>query len=275
MSKMVYLPYVHFEQEEGEAEGTGWYFTQYNTETGEGRGWHGTEFMPDCFFETKCENGEPETKFFDVHINEPIEQWSWPEPQDDNAFTNYGSLAEFVANNSQKVFRIVDLDEEAYDCSCTIYGRLTTLVELANKDALLGIQVLQESDDGKLYGTDTLEYYKLSEIRLTSCKEDMKRYYTDEAAEWIANYTWNAYGSFSRFAEKNKDRVFRVIVKPEFCGDVPEDSFDARRCKMSSVVTLPDDDVFIGLRMLDIAQVEYRKLSEVHLQWRADDNQPE
>ena len=38
MSKMVYLPYVHFEQEEGEAEGTGWYFTQYNTETGEGQG---------------------------------------------------------------------------------------------------------------------------------------------------------------------------------------------------------------------------------------------
>ena len=258
MRKMVYLPYVRFEQEEGE-----------------GRGWHGTEFMPDCFFETKCENGEPETKFFDVRTNEPIKQWSWPEPQDDNAFTNYGSLAEFVANNSQKVFRIVDLDEEAYDCSCTIYGRLTTLVELANKDALLGIQVLQESDDGMLYDTDTLEYYKLSEIRLTSCKEDMKRYYTDEAAEWIANYTWNAYGSFSRFAEKNKDRVFRVIVKPEFCGDVPEDSFDARRCKMSSVVTLPDDDVFIGLRMLDIAQVEYRKLSEVHLQWRADDNQPE
>ena len=170
MSKMVYLPYVCFEQEEGEAEGTGWYFTQYDAETGEG---------------------------------------------------------------------------------------------------------LQESDDGKLYGTDTLEYYKLSEIRLTSCKEDMKRYYTDEAAEWIANYTWNAYGSFSRFAEKNKDRVFRVIVRPEFCGDVPEDSFDARRCKMSSVVTLPDDDVLIGLRMLDIAQVEYRKLSEVHLQWRADDNQPE
>ena len=275
MSKMVYLPYVRFEQEEGEPKGKGWYFTQYNAETGEGRGWHGTEFMPDCLFETKCEGGEPETKFFDVNTNEPIKQWSWPEPPDDNAFTNYGSLDEFVANNSQKVFRIVDLDEEAYDYSCTIYGRLTTLVELANKDALLGIQVLQESDDGKLYGTDTLEYYKLSEIRLTSCKEDMKRYYTDEAAEWIANYTWNAYGSFSRFAEKNKDRVFRVIVKPEFCGDVPGDSFDARRCKMSSVVTLPDDDVFIGLRMLDIAQVEYRKLSEVHLQWRADDNQPE
>lgn len=275
MSKMVYLPYVHFEQEEGEAEGTGWYFTQYNAETGEGRGWRGTEFMPDCFFETKCENGELETKFFDVRTNEPIKQWSWPEPQDDNAFTNYGSLAEFVANNSQKVFRVVDLDEEAYGCPCTIYGRLTTLVELANKDALLGIQVLQESDDGKLYGTDTLEYYKLSEIRLTSCKEDMKRYYTDEAAEWIANYAWNAYGSFSGFAEKNKDKVFRVIVKPEFCGNVPEDSFDARRCKMSSVVTLPDDDVLIGLRMLDIAQVEYRKLSEVHLQCRADDNQPE
>ena len=173
MSKMVYLPYVHFEQEEGEAEGTGWYFTQYNTETGEGRGWHGTEFMPDCFFETKCENGEPETKFFDVCTNEPIQQWSWPEPPADNAFTNYGSLDEFVANNSQKVFRIVDLDEEAYDCPCSIYGRLTTLVELANKDALLGIQVLQESDDGKLYDTDTLEYYKLNEIRLTSCKADM------------------------------------------------------------------------------------------------------
>ena len=192
-----------------------------------------------------------------------------------NAFTNYGSLDEFVASNSQKVFRIVDLDEEAYDCSCTIYGRLTTLVELANKDALLGIQVLQESDDGMLYDTDTLEYYKLNEIRLTSCQEDMTRHCTDEAAEWIANYTWNAYGSFSRFAEKNKDKVFRVIVKPEFCGDVPEDSFDARRCKMSSVVTLPDDDVLIGLRMLDTAQVEYRKLSEVHLQCRAGDNQPE
>ena len=75
--------------------------------------------------------------------------------------------------------------------------------------------------------------------------------------------------------EKNKDKMFRVLVKPEFCGDVPEDSFDARRCKMSSVVTLPDDDVLIGLRMLDTAQVEYRKLSEVHLQCRADDNQPE
>ena len=33
MSKMVYLPYVRFEQEEGEAEGIGWYFTQYNAET--------------------------------------------------------------------------------------------------------------------------------------------------------------------------------------------------------------------------------------------------
>ena len=40
MSKMVYLPYVRFEQEEGEAEGIGWYFTQYNTETREGRGGH-------------------------------------------------------------------------------------------------------------------------------------------------------------------------------------------------------------------------------------------
>ena len=224
MSKMVYLPYVRFEQEEGEAEGIGWYFTQYNAETGEGRGWHGTEFMPDCFFETKCEGDEPETKFFDVNTNEPIKQWSWPEPPDDNAFTNYGSLDEFVANNSQKMFRIVDL---------------------------------------------------LNEIRLTSCKEDMTRHCTDEAAERIVNYTWNTYGSFSRFAEKNKDKVFRVIVKPEFCGNVPEDSFDARRCKMSSVVTLPGDDILIGLRMLDTAQVEYRKLSEVHLQCRADDNQPE
>ena len=69
---------------------------------------NGTEFMPDCFFETKCEGGEPETKFFDANTNEPIKQWSWPEPPDDNAFTNYGSLDEFVANNSQKVFRIVD-----------------------------------------------------------------------------------------------------------------------------------------------------------------------
>ena len=33
--------------------------------------------------------------------------------------------------------------------------------------------------------------------------------------------------------------------------------------------------VSIRLRMLDTAQVEYRKLSEVHLQCRADDNQPE
>lgn len=79
MRKMVYLPYVRFEQEEGEAEGIGWYFTQYNAETGEGKGWHGTEFMPDCLFETKCEGGEPETKFFDVNTNEPIKQWSWPE----------------------------------------------------------------------------------------------------------------------------------------------------------------------------------------------------
>lgn len=31
--KMVYLPYVRFEQEEGE-----------------GRGWHGTEYMPDCLY---------------------------------------------------------------------------------------------------------------------------------------------------------------------------------------------------------------------------------
>ena len=192
-----------------------------------------------------------------------------------NAFTNYGSLDEFVASNSQKVFRVVDLDEEAYGCPCMIYGCLSTMIELADKGVLLGIQVLQESDDGKLYDTDTLEYYKLNEIRLTSCQEDMTRHCTDEAAERIANYTWNAYGSFSRFAEKNKDKVFRVIVKPEFCGDVPEDSFDARRCKMSSVVTLPDDDILIGLRMLDTAQVEYRKLSEVHLQCRADDNQPE
>ena len=37
---------------------------------------------------TKCEGGEPETKFFDVNTNEPIKQWSWPEPPDDNAFTN-------------------------------------------------------------------------------------------------------------------------------------------------------------------------------------------
>ena len=64
--------------------------------------------VPDCLFETKCEGGEPETKFFDVNTNEPIKQWSWPEPPDDNAFTNYGSLDEFVANNSQKVFHIVD-----------------------------------------------------------------------------------------------------------------------------------------------------------------------
>ena len=33
--------------------------------------------------------------------------------------------------------------------------------------------------------------------------------------------------------------------------------------------------VSIRLRMLDTAQVEYRKLSEVDLQFRVDDNQPE
>ena len=33
--------------------------------------------------------------------------------------------------------------------------------------------------------------------------------------------------------------------------------------------------VSIRLQMLDTAQVEYRKLSEVHLQYRVDDNQPE
>lgn len=98
---MVYLPYVRFEQEEGE-----------------GRDRHGTEFMPDCLFETKCEGGEPETKFFDVNTTEPIKQWSWPEPPDDNAFTNYGSLDEFVANNSQKMFRIVDLLNEIRLTSC-------------------------------------------------------------------------------------------------------------------------------------------------------------
>ena len=54
-----------------------------------------------------------------------------------------------------------------------IYGCLSTMIELADKGALLGIQVLQKSDDGKLYDTDTLEYYKLNEIRLTNCKEDM------------------------------------------------------------------------------------------------------
>ena len=118
MSKMVYLPYVHFEQGKGEPKGNGWYFTQYNAETGEGKGWHGIEFMPDCLFETKCEGGDPETKFFDVNTNEPIKQWSWPEPPDDNAFTNYGSLDEFVANNSQKVFRIVDLLNEIRLTSC-------------------------------------------------------------------------------------------------------------------------------------------------------------
>lgn len=173
MRKMVYLPYVRFEQEEGEPKGNGWYFTQYNAEIGEGRGWHGTESMPDCLFETKCEGDEPETKFFDVNTNEPIKQWSWPKPPDDNAFTNYGSLDEFVANNLQKVFRIVDRNKEAQDCPCMIYGCLSTMIELADKGALLGIQVLQKSDDGKLYDTDTLEYYKLNEIRLTSCQEDM------------------------------------------------------------------------------------------------------
>ena len=75
--------------------------------------------------------------------------------------------------------------------------------------------------------------------------------------------------------KENKDKVLRVLVKPKFFGDVPEDSFDARHCKMSSGVTLPDAGALIGLRILDADQVEYRKLSEVHLQCRADDNQPE
>ena len=103
--KMIYLPYVRFEQEEGEAEGIGWYFTQYNAETGEGKGWHGTEFMPDYFFETNCECGEPETKFFDVHINEPIEQWSWPEPPDDDAFTNYDACSNTTRVSLSSAFK--------------------------------------------------------------------------------------------------------------------------------------------------------------------------
>lgn len=275
MSKMVYLPYVRYEHEEGESEGTGWYFTQYNTETGEGKGWHGTKFVPDCFFETKCENGDPETRFFDVNTNEPIKHWRWPEPPDDDGFTNYGSLPEFVVSNLQKVFRVVNLNEETYGCPCTIYGRLNTLVELANKDALLGIQVLQESDDGKLHDTDTLEYYKISEVRLTSCKDDTARRCINEAAEREDGYLWNLYSSFTDFAEENKEKVFRVIVKSEFCGNIPEDGFETRRCKMSSVVVLPDDDVLIGLRILDNEQMEYRKLSTVQLQYRGYDNQPE
>ena len=56
--------------------------------------------------------------FFDVNTNEPINQWSWQEPPDDNAFTSYGSLDEFVANNSQKMFRIVDLLNEIRLTSC-------------------------------------------------------------------------------------------------------------------------------------------------------------
>ena len=47
MRKMIYLPYARFEQEEGEEEGIGWYFTQYTLKP-ESKGWHGTEFMPDC-----------------------------------------------------------------------------------------------------------------------------------------------------------------------------------------------------------------------------------
>lgn len=263
MSKMNPLPYVRFEQEPEEAEGVGWYFTQRNAETGEGRGWHGTEFEPDCFFETKCENGEPDTQFFDVNDDEQVKQWRWSEPPDDEVFTNYDSLAEFIAANLQKVFRVVDLNEEAYGCPCTIYGRLHTLVELANKDALLGIQVLQKNDDGKLHDMDTLEYYKLSEVRLTSCKEDMARRCIDGAAEKEEGYLWNLYSSFTDFAKGNKDKVFRVLVKSEFCGNIPENGFEARRCKMSSVVALPDDDALIGLRILDTEQVEYRKLSTI------------
>ena len=103
--KMIYLPYVRFEQKEGEAEDSGWYFTQYNAETGEGKGWHGTEFMPDCFFETNCECGEPETKFFDVHINEPIKQWSWPESPDDDAFTNYDACSNTTRVSLSSAFK--------------------------------------------------------------------------------------------------------------------------------------------------------------------------
>ena len=103
--KMIYLPYVRFDQKEGEAEDSGWYFAQYNAETGEGKGWHGTEFMPDCFFETNCECGEPETKFFDVHINEPIEQWSWPEPPDDDTFTNYDACSNTTRVSLSSAFK--------------------------------------------------------------------------------------------------------------------------------------------------------------------------
>ena len=49
MRKMVYLPYVRFEQEEGE-----------------GRGWHGTECMPDYLGQVAdtlyCAGGIPETE---------------------------------------------------------------------------------------------------------------------------------------------------------------------------------------------------------------------
>ena len=61
--------------------------------------------MPDCFFETNCECGEPETKFFDVHINEPIEQWSWPEPPDDDAFTNYDACSNTTRVSLSSAFK--------------------------------------------------------------------------------------------------------------------------------------------------------------------------
>ena len=107
--------------------------------------------------------GEPETKFFDVNTTEPIKQWVGPEPPDDNAFTNYGSLDEFVKRIIRRRCSALLTAIKAQDCPCMIYGRLSTMIELADKGAL-GIQVLQESDDGKLYDTDTLEYYKLNEI---------------------------------------------------------------------------------------------------------------
>ena len=66
MSKMVYLPYVRFEQEEGEAEGIGWYFTQYNAETEKVKAGMEQSSCRTVSLKQKCEGGEPETKFFDV-----------------------------------------------------------------------------------------------------------------------------------------------------------------------------------------------------------------
>ena len=52
--KMVYLPYVRFEQEEGEVEGIGWYLRSIMPKQEKVEAGTEQKFMP-TVFETKCE----------------------------------------------------------------------------------------------------------------------------------------------------------------------------------------------------------------------------